>query len=237
MGTEHEDPLELRRDALRRIVYGADGEPPEDVAAELAAIERELTDRAGRDAASASVPRTEGEADAASASGWQEPVAERRWRLAWVLAVSIAMLAFVGAGLAVLGPAREFLSPPRGLDIFERPQTEAERAVGERVAIVGQLRPDTIGSLRSLGRAVGYGFWAYRADDTVCLLSQREYFFDWVADCSSVDDFLAAPLTRLIFPNEISDQARPRGMHPGDVVVVTWGATSTEIEWRVGAGS
>ena len=40
-------------------------------------------------------------------------------------------------------------------------------------------------------------------------------------------------LTRRIPADDIRDGARPRRIGPGDVVVVTWGPESTEVEWTV----
>jgi hypothetical protein len=255
MGTEHEDALERRRDELRRIVYGTPGEPPGDVAAELAAIEEALSARdrrVGQDEPVEPVEVVEvvgavGHVDAvasraAAASGTDarpgHPTGEEpgtRWRLTRgrALAASVAVLALIGVGIAVLGPTRELLSPPRGLDIFERPQTEEERGRADRVATAAQLAADAPETLRWLGRVFGYEFWGYRDADLVCLLSQRPYFFDWVEECTTVEEFRETALTRRISSDDIRQGPRRNRLQPGDVVVVSWDATSAEVEWRL----
>ena len=94
-------------------------------------------------------------------------------------------------------------------------------------------RASDIASLRSLGRAFGHDFWVFRDDQRVCLISRREFFFGWVETCASLEVFAANGLTRRIPADDIRDGARPRRIGPGDVVVVTWGPESTEVEWTV----
>lgn len=166
----------------------------------------------------------------AEAPQWEEPSARRRrpW-VKWAFAASVAV---VGIAI-VVGPVRDLLSPPRGLDVFERSQTEEEQDVANQVATGARLDPYAPERLRSLGSLFGYQFWAYREGDSVCLLSQRQYFFAWEASCTTVDDFGASPLSRRISTDDVRQGARPPRWHPGDVIVVTWGAQSMELEWEI----
>jgi len=258
MDTEHEDPLEHRRDELRRIVYGMPGEPALEVTAELAAVEAELAarDRGEQSeasarpdrrppveqpddsAASAELPERPASAEPSEAAGPFEPSgpdapARRRPLRTWLLAAAIAVLVLVGGGIALLGPVRDALSPPHGLGVFEREQTPEELDRADEVATSAGLQTANIASLRSLGRAFGHDFWVFRDDRRVCLLSRREFFFGWVETCASIEVFAANGLTRRIPADDIRDGARPRRIGPGDVVVVTWGPESTEVEWTV----
>ena len=250
MSTEEEDPLERRRDELRRIVYGASGEPPEDVAAELAAIERELESRdgagsAGAEASDSSARWTDAEPGAASgstgdpstsssASAVDAPGTARPTRTPGHLLIAvIAALVLIVAGIAVIGPVRELLSPPRGLDVFERPPTAEELELADQVALAAELEPEDASTLRSVGRVFGYKFWVHRDGDQVCLLSQREYFFEWVRACTTLDGFRRSGLARWIAGDDIPDSARPSRIRPEDLVEVTWGPRSIEVEWRV----
>ena len=283
MDTEHEDPLERRRDELRRIVYGMPEEPAPEVAAELAAVEAELAarDRGGGPEASArpgraspdrgppvepadesaeppvpadqsaeapepfepfepfepaaeTAPRAEPAAPfEPSKPDEPGPIARRRRARTWLLAAAVAVLVLLGAGVALLGPVRDALSPPLGLGVFEREQTPEELDRADEVATGAGLQSSDIASLRSLGRAFGHDFWVFRDDQRVCLLSRREYFFGWVETCASLEVFATHGLTRRIPADDIRDGARPRRIGPGDVVVVTWGPESIELEWTV----
>ncbi|WP_173922903.1 hypothetical protein [Agromyces sp. Marseille-P2726] len=161
---------------------------------------------------------------------WEGPGARRRrpW-LKWVLAASVAV---VGIAL-VVGPVRDLLSPPRGLDVFDRTQTEEEQDAADQVATGARLDPYEPEGLRSLGSLFGYQFWTYLDGDRVCLLSQRQYFFSWEETCSTVDEFRVQALSRRISTDDIRQGARPPRWQPGDVIVVTWGAMSMELEWEV----
>lgn len=253
MDTEPEDPLERRRDELRRMIYGAPGDPSGAAAEELAAVERELAARHdAEDAAAAespaqpsaddepdAPPRTDddsSEAPVPDADAADDTAPDRRpgRRL---LIVALVALALIVAGIALIGPTRELLSPPRGLDVFERTPTAEEQELADQVATAAGLGPDDATTLRSVGRAFGYAFWVYRDRDRVCLLSQREYWFEWVRTCATVDDFRKMGLTRAIVGDDIRDGARPRRIQPDDLVLVTWGPGSIEIEWEVEPGS
>ena len=48
-----------------------------------------------------------------------------------------------------------------------------------------------------------------------------------------VDDKNGAIAGPLIAADDIRDGARPRRIGPGDVVVITWGPDSTDVEWVV----
>jgi len=256
MDTEREDPLERRRDALRRMVYGTPGEPAPEVAAELAAVESELAarDRSEQPEASARPGHASPDlhapvesADEPTEPPESEPTepfeparpeepdapARRRPTRTWLLAAALAVLVLLGGGIALLGPVRDALSPPHGLGVFEREQTPEELDRADDVATGAGLQSSVIASLRSLGRAFGHDFWVFRDDQRVCLISRREFFFGWVETCASLEVFAANGLTRRIPADDIRDGARPRRIGPGDVVVVTWGPESTEVEWTV----
>jgi len=250
MSTEDEDPLERRRDELRRIVYGAPGEPLDDVAAELADVERELEQRDGAGSAGAEASdsparwtddsgaltgedgdEVEGTpADPDAAPGAARPTRTPGRRL---LIAAIAVLVLIVAGIAVIGPVRELLSPPRGLGVFERPATAEELELADRVAVAAELEPEDASTLRAVGRVFGYSFWVHRDEDRVCLLSQREFFFEWVSACATVDEFRRSGLRRWIAGDDIRIAARPGRIRPDDLVEVSWGPQSIEVEWRV----
>lgn len=268
MGIEHEDPLERRRDELRRIVYGTRGGAESDAATELAEVEAELAARARAAAApvpAASVaPVSVGRADSSrptlpavpdraedaaddDASSAREPrtttttappVVEEpppRWRPTRTQAIVAAIVAVlvVATGIALVGPARDALSPPRGLGVFEHELLPDDLEVVDQVATGARLGPDEAATLRPLGRAFGYEFWVFRDDGRICMLSRRLYFFDWERSCATLQEFQAHGLARRIAADDIRNGARPRVVGPGDVVLVTWGAESTEIEWEV----
>ncbi len=154
--------------------------------------------------------------------------------MTWLLGGTLAVLVVIAIAVAVLAPARDALSPPRGLGVFEREQTEEELDRVNQVATgVGMESEEDVATLRSLGRAFGYDFWAWRNDERVCLLSQRQYFFEWVETCASLEVFGRYGLTRLIAADDIRNGARPKRIGPGDVVVITWGPDSTDVEWVV----
>ena len=151
-----------------------------------------------------------------------------------MLGGTLAVIVAIAVAFAVLAPARDALSPKRGLGVFEREQTEEELDRANQVATgVGLESEEDVATLRSLGRAFGYDFWVWRNDERVCLLSQRQYFFEWVETCASIEVFGRYGLTRLIAADDIRDGARPRRIGPGDVVVITWGPDSTDVEWVV----
>lgn len=263
MGTEHEDALVRRRDELRRIVYGTPGGADADAAVELAEVEAELAARAAGAIAAPEAAAALNPGSAASASpaaglvasavepGEPEPVvdpvidtdasshstedAPARWRPSrgHVVAAAVALLVIIAAGIALIGPARDALSPPRGLGVFEREVLPDDLDRVDQVATGAHLGPDEAITLRPLGRAFGYEFWVFRDDNRVCLLSQRLYFFDWMQTCATMQEFQAHGLTRRISADEIRDGARPRRIGPGDIVVVSWGPESTELEWEV----
>ncbi|TYL53114.1 hypothetical protein [Agromyces mariniharenae] len=281
MGIEHEDPLERRREELRRIVYGTRDGAESAAATELAEIEAELAARASpaapaMPAASVSTdrlvspvssgprdsPRSTGtrtrdggtdDVDDSDAAGDDDapaadegrtvattapPVAEEpppRWRptRTQVVVAAIAGFLLVATGIALVGPARDALSPPRGLGVFEHELLPDDLELADQVATGARLGPDEAATLRSLGRAFGYEFWVFRDDGRVCMLSRRLYFFDWERSCATLQEFQAHGLTRLIAADDIRNGARPRRVGPGDVVVVTWGPDSTEIDWTV----
>lgn len=240
-----EDDLERRRDELRRIVYGVPGEPHAEVAAELAAVERELAALKGSGAEQelGERPATEAVAVAeavAEVGPWKaavSPLPPRRLSRGWALFVAAAALLLVAVGLAVLAPVREALSPPRGLEVFDRPPTAEERDRSREVVVGAHLEARGVVVLRSLGHVVGYEFWAMLDGDQVCLLSRREFFFDWFATCTSLERFDNYGLTRWISVDDIRHGARPSRALPDDIVVASWGPRSTEVEWRVAPGS
>lgn len=219
-----EDPQEDRRDELRRIIYGMSGEPPGDLVAELAAIERERAGRTGPGAP---------DRDPAVAPSVVAAIRPPGRRLLIVALGALVALALIMVGVAVIGPMREVLSPPRGLDVFERDRTAEERELADQVANAARLGPDDATTLRSVGRVFGYKFWVHRAGDEVCLLSQRPFWFEWVRTCADLEEFREEGLSRRIVGDDIGSGVRPRRIRPDDIVLVTWGPRSIEVEWEV----
>lgn len=249
MGTADEDRLERRRDELRRIVFGTPGGAPRAAEEELDAVERELAVRrehehpdpdgghsagGGREREDgdryAHADRKRGAAAAIPATAADRPSRPRGRR--WLIATAV-VLVLIGVGVALSGGVREALSPPRGLGIFDREPSAAELVLVDRVAQTASVSADDAISLRSLGRVFGYDFWAYRNAHQVCLLSQRPFFFDWVRTCASHHGFERFGLSRRISGDDIRSIARPQRIQPDDVVVVSWGPDSIEVEWHV----
>lgn len=228
METADEDRLARRRDELQRIVFGTPGGAQAEAEEELVAVERELAARRGDEpdvVGAATLPDAvipEAIADRAS-----RPRGRRR------LIATAVVLVLIGVGVALSGGVREALSPPRGVGIFERAPSAAELALVDRVAQTASVSADDALSLRSLGRVFGYDFWAYRNGHQVCLLSQRPFFFDWVRTCASHHGFERFGLSRRISGGDIRSIARPQRIQPDDVVVVSWGPDSIEVEWYV----
>jgi hypothetical protein len=238
MDAETEDPLEHRRDELRRIVYGTPGEPSAGAVAELVALEHELVarDDAGPGRSPSGWP-TPPSASAASRLLWEpmpepeEPpvrVPARRWRFA----TAVAVLALAGGAVVLMGPARDLIAPPRGLEVFERAPSAEELDRARDVSAAAHLDPAASPSLRSLGHAVGYEVWVYREGERVCLLTQRDFWFDWVSSCVSLELFRERGLVQRIPAAEISDLTRPNPVAPDDAVIIEWGPRSVGVEWR-----
>jgi len=256
MGTADEDRLERRRDELRRIVFGTPGGARADAEEELVAVERELTARRAREHAgddpratapgggaeldapiAASDRPALGDDDRAAAAARTNPefVADHPSRSRVhrrVIAVAV-VLVLIGAGVALSSGVRDALSPARGLEVFEREPSARELALVDRVVTTASVSADDAVTLRSLGRVFGYDFWAYRNAHQVCLLSQRPFFFDWVRTCASHRGFDRFGLSRRISGGDIRSIARPKRIQPDDVVVVSWGPDSIDIEWYV----
>ena len=155
----------------------------------------------------------------------------RRRLLPWVVGASIAVT--IAAVVVLLSPVRAALSPPRALELFERPATAEEQQLAPDVVADAGLQQTSSSTVRRLERGLGYEFWAYRDEDRVCLLSRREYWFPWVHECATVEEFASSGLTRVIPAGELSDSVRPSGVTPDELVVVTWRPTSIELEWSV----
>ncbi|WP_448808559.1 hypothetical protein [Agromyces bauzanensis] len=238
MSTAGEDPLERRRDELQAIIYGAAGEPGDEVVAELAALERELAVRGG-DAGRLAAPATTAPPESPDRGTIDDPGATLtagriRRRRSRSIAVASAVLVLLAAGLILIGPVRGMLSPARGLGVFERPPTAEELLRAGQVAAASGLEPGDAVTLRALGRLFGHEFWVHRdARDRVCLLSKREYWFDWIDECVSLAEFEDSGLTRSIAGDDIRDDARPPRVRPDDVVIVRWGPRSIDLEWEV----
>ncbi|WP_448002821.1 hypothetical protein [Agromyces bauzanensis] len=239
MNTAGEDPLERRRDELLAIVYGPAGEPGDEVVAELAALERELAARRGeadRAAAPASTEPPEA-LDHATTDNSGAAVAGgrlRRLRRFRPLAIASAVLMLIAAGFVLIGPVRGLLSPARGLGVFERPQTAEELLRADPVADAAGLEPGDAETLRAVGRLFGHEFWVHRdAHDRVCLLSRRQFWFDWIDECVSLAEFEEFGLTRRIAGDDIRHDARPPRIGRDDAVLVRWGSRSLDVEWTV----
>ncbi|MDQ0894685.1 hypothetical protein [Agromyces ramosus] len=237
MDAEAEDPLERRRDELRRIVYGTPGEPSPGAVAELVAIERRLGGRAdggtGAPPPGLSAPRSGSETPSAeSVPNAEVPRPDERPTRRWRFATAVTVLASAVGAIALLGPVRELLLPPRGLEVFERAPSVAELDRARDVTEATHLDPAAASSLRPLGSAVGYEVWTYRDGERVCLLTQRDFWFAWISSCVTLEEFRERGLVRRIPAAEISDLTRPSPVAPDDVVLLEWGPRSTGVEWR-----
>lgn len=243
MSAASEEPRERRHAELLAVVYGRDGEPGVDVVAELAALERELAARQG-DARRGATPAStappqalaHGPADAAVPAGatvagghLEGPL--RRFR---GVAIASVVLMLIAAGFALIGPVRATLSPARGLEVFDRPPTAEEFVRADQVAAAAGMKAGYAETLRSVGRLLGHEFWVHRdARGRVCLLSKREFWFDWIDECSSLARFREVGVTRRIVGDDIRDESRPPRIRPDDVVIVRWGPWSLDVEWEV----
>lgn len=236
MPTEADDPLARRRDALQRIVYGTP-DPSDAAIVELTAVEAEFVARravAGTDGRAPTTAERGRGPDSPSEVVVEPPPptsSGRRMFARWVVGASLA--AMLAAVVLLIAPVRAALAPPRGLDVFERPATAEEEQLTADVVADAGLQPTPSSTVRRLERRLGYEFWAYRDDDRVCLLSRREYWFPWVHECATVEEFAEAGLTRVILAAELSDSVRPSGVTPDELVVATWRPTSIELEWSV----
>lgn len=239
MRTEADDPLAQRRDVLRRIVYGTPDPSAADID-ELEAVEAEFVARAAvvdgiRLAAGQSEnPQVRDPASELRAGFRAEPVHTTlfgrvlpRWVFGAFLAATLAAL------VPLVAPVLAAVSPPRALEVFERPATAEEKQLAADVVADAGLQLASSSTVRRLGRGFGHEFWAYRDDDRVCLLSRREFWFPWVHECTTVEEFVASGLTRVIPAGELPDNARPAGVTPDELVVATWRPTSIELEWSV----
>lgn len=259
MDTRPEDPLERRRDELRRLVYGTPDGASAEIQAELLEIERAMASAVRErevvvETAETNEPGDQGlvetgvladhtreTPDAATStvaveSEPQTPPSRRRWPTGWrgvaLLAGALVVVA-VTATMLALGPLRDVTDPPRGLSIFDRAQTTYEVQSAGRIVDAADLRPEATGALRSLGRLFGHDFWAYRVEDLVCLVTQRLYWYDWIQTCETVNHFERYGINRRIPIDDISEGARPGGVGSDDVIVVNWGARSIELQWRI----
>ena len=230
MRTDAEDPLTLRRDALRRIVYGTP-DPSASVIAELVEVEAELAARDGDASSDASQPNdpkpgTRAETVARFGNSARGPLPR------WVL-IGAAAVALMAAAI-VLDPVRIAMSPPRGLEIFDHLQPAYQRGLATKVAESAELQSSSPSGMRSLGRVFGYEFWVHRDGDAVCLLSRRDFWFDWVDECVGLDTFSSSGITRAIPADELTYRARSRAdISADEVVIVRWGADSLDIEWSI----
>jgi hypothetical protein len=248
MSTASGDPLERRRDELLAIVYGPAGEASDEVVAELTALEQALGARRGEAGPIASRPSTESpespESSESSESLARDPsdgsgatLARGRMRTprrVRAIAIASAVVMLIAAGIVLIVPVRTMLSPARGLETFERPATLEEGLRAGRVADAAHLQPGDAETLRAVGRVFGHEFWVYRdAGGRVCLLSKRDYWFEWIDECVPLAEFEEVGLTRSIAGDDIRDDARPPRVRLDDVVIVRWGPGSLDVEWEV----
>lgn len=238
MDTRPEDPLERRRDELRRLVYGTPDGASEEIEAELLGIERAMAASVRERGVVVDAPMESRRAGLMGTDVLADPARDVRYaRLRWpagrrgfALAGAVVIIA---ATVLALGPIREVIDPPRGLSIFDRAQTAQEVRSVDRVVDAADLHPEATVELRSLGRVFGHDFWAYRHDDRVCLVSQRLYWYDWIQNCVTVSQFEADGLTRRIPVDDVRADALPGGVQGDDVIVVNWGPRSMELQWHM----
>lgn len=170
-----------------------------------------------------------GDSGATTAGGLRRPMRPTR-----TVAIASAILVLIAAWFLLVEPVRGLLSPARGLGTFERPPTVEEQLRAADVAAAAGLEPAEAVTLRAVGRLFGHEFWVHRdARDRVCLLSRREFWFDWIDECVSLAEFEEAGLSRSIAGDDIRDDARPARIRPDDVVIVRWGPRSLDVGWDV----
>ena len=238
MDTRPEDPLERRRDELRRLVYGTPEGASEEIEAELLEIERAMAASVREREVVVETPVDPSEPGLEETDVLAEPARDARdarlsWPAGWRGFALAGAVVVIAATVLALGPIREVIDPPRGLSIFDRAQTAQELRSVDRIVDAADLRPEATVELRSLGRVFGHDFWAYRHDDRVCLVTQRLYWYDWIQKCVTVRQFEADGLTRRIPVDDVRADALPGGVRDDDVIVVTWGPRSIELQWRI----
>jgi hypothetical protein len=229
MDTRSEDPLERRRDELRRLVYGTPDGASEEIEAELLAIERAMAASVREREVVVEGPIEPRHSGLDETDVPADRAREARWR-GFALAGAVVVIA---AAVLALGPIRDVTDPPRGLSIFDRAQTVQELRSVDRIVAAADLGPDATVELRSLGRVFSHDFWAYRHDDRVCLVTQRLYWYDWIQNCVTVGQFEADGLTRRIPVADVREDALPGGVQGDDVIVVSWGPRSMELQWHI----
>lgn len=255
--TSDDAELEARADALRRVVYGTPDGYASGAADELEAVEAELArrgdererererERAATAARSDVAPPGERPAGEASGStddrgavGSGAPehgdavasaTRTRRTRrlgdrMASGLAIAAVLAGFVAAGtVAVVSIA----TPPRGLAVFDRPQSPDDESL--TVALGAQA--DTV---RRVDEVLGRGFWGYlNGIDQVCLsvvpvgtnLVER-------GECASRARFTEHGIMVQYAAAELGEH-RPEGMGGHDVVVISWSDENEGVTWEL----
>ncbi len=224
--------LEVRADALRRVVYGTPGGYDSSAASDLAALERRIARACERgDGRIGPEPPTRTPVIGSVAEPVAEPVVGQRRRrrlIGWAIAAAVV----IAAGAIVAGVIRGG-GPPRGMAVFERPQTTADTALRGYEVQLGRRAT----TLRHVGRVFGHDAWVFLERGDVCLIVQRLNWAGWGGTCVDERIFARHGITRLLTYDDVSGSARPAGLLPGEGVELRWGPDSTGIEWSVVGGS
>ncbi len=239
-----EAALEVRAAELRRLVYGTPGGHESDAVAELLEVERALADIRAADIRAADavdapagsalatlapgIPPTRPESEEAPSEGVPDPAAPRHRTRRLVIA-GAAIIAVVGATFA-FGQVRDFVDPPRGLEIFDSQGDETDAGPRGFSAAVGESAVTTV---RHIGRAVGYDVWVFRDRGDVCMMAQREHGSGWGANCVTEADFRGRGIRQIITYDEFSGSARPAGLDPASAVELAWNDGYVEVEWSI----
>ncbi|QAY72226.1 hypothetical protein ET445_01595 [Agromyces protaetiae] len=237
--TDDRSDLEARAVALRRVVYGTPDGYASAAADELVEVEAALS-REPKPVAGAvewfepEAPAERGAPQESEEPGVDAPADdEASARPADARRRRRRVLVGVGAAVVVVAlasvPLRDLVDPPKGLEIFEQPQSEDDTGLLGYATALG-MRSDT---LRTLGSAVGYEAWTFRDGEDVCLIVQRDSRSGWGAGCVERSEFEARGIRQLITYDELSGSARPAGLTPGESIELRFGPDSTGIEWTV----
>ncbi|MEF3402597.1 hypothetical protein [Agromyces sp. CCNWLW203] len=245
--------LTARRDELRRVVYGAPGggsgaassAGESDAATELLVVEHELArlraadevnaassagtgTGTGTDLGAGLAEKTSATAGAAESTTSTRLRTRRRPALAaaGILAAGIA----IGIGVTLAAePVANLVTPPRGLEVFDRARDDVDTGPRAFVAVLGA---DAVSSFRSIGRAVDHDVWVFRDGDAVCMIAQTQHRSSWGANCVSETEFRRTGIRQYISYDELGE-ARPEGLDPASAVALSWTDRSDTVEWSI----
>lgn len=230
-----------RREELRRIVYGSPGGHVSDAAEELRELEARLAlppRAAGSDAGPADAgtrtaaddgPGDDGPHDGDAESEPTAPARRRRWPA--LLALGAAAAIVVAGSAAVLGPFRDLVDPPRGLEVFDEPPSPLPDDLFPEFDFPDEVRD----SARPLGEVLGQEFWAFRGDrGEVCLLSARRQVASLATttECVMPEEFAEHGLTIAVRRFDIDERQRSLHIREAGGAIVRWGPRDAAPVWE-----